>query len=214
MNLHAAARREEAEDLVAINRMTAFGKCIIDTAQVLVDDHHVAALTLRLLIVLLELEGVGAVRLLLRGQFAPLVALLHEVGFHDLIDVEDAISQCLVERRDHTIPHAMHRMHERSLLDINLAVLELTFQFLLGIRGLRGCHLLQRLTYFGAGTAGLGHREPILLRHLIDVGHDLHLIAALEHMAQGDHLSANAPARAFVADFGVDSIGEIQHRGT
>ena len=108
---------------------------------------------------------------------------LQGVGLHDLGDVQRAVSESLVELRDDLVAQTVHGVHESGLVYVQLAVFELTLQLFLGEGGLTGIHLFQRLTYLGAGTPRLGHIEPVLLGHLIDVRHDFHLFAALQLVA-------------------------------
>ena len=67
-------------------------------------------------------------------------------------------------------------LHDR-LLQVDLLVLELPFNHLLGKERLLDLGLFQCQPYLGLGTGGLHHRQPLLLGLLIRGRHDFHLIA-------------------------------------
>ena len=108
----------------------------------------------------------------------------------------------------------LHEVHKHGFLHLYLAILELTLQRLLGKKAFRLLRLTQRQTDLRLGTASLDNVHPLLLRLLIGLRHDFHLVATLQLMADGDYLIINARAHALVANLGVDVISKIEHRGS
>ena len=90
-------------------------------------------------------------------------------------------------------------MHQYGLLIIQLLVLHLTVQLLLGQQRLPAFHLLQALADLGSGPCSGDNVQPVLLGGLVGVGQDFHLVTALQFLAYGNVLVADAGSHTLVS---------------
>ena len=74
---------------------------------------------------------------------------------------------------------ALDEQLHNAVVHLQLTVLELSFQHLLGKEPLLDLRLLQCQTNLRACSRGLGNVQPVLLRLLVGAGHNLHLVTTL-----------------------------------
>ena len=210
VNLDAAIDTDEAEHVVAIDGIAALGQLEVNAFQVLVDDEHVF-----LAPVLVGLRGGEVVALraaILYLVVAVAVALLlFQVAVDDVVHVQCAVGNALVELGDHLEAHALDEAHHGTVVVVYLAVAEFSFQRLFGKVVLACGHFLQGLAYLGACLGGGDEVQPVLLGRLGGRGHHFHLVAALQQVAQGHVLAVDLGARAPASQAGVDVEGKVEH---
>ena len=103
-------------------------------------------------------------------------------------------------------------VHE-GLVPLHLAVLHLALQHFLAEGTFVGSQFAHGGTYLGFGVARTRNAHPLGLGCLVVLRDDFHGLSALEFLADGDVLAADASAHAVVAHARVDGVGEVEDRG-
>ena len=128
--------------------------------------------------------------------------------------VQLSVGQCAVEVGDGLESHLRDGVHQCGFVIVQLAILHLALQFLLGHQGLLALHFLEALSYLGTRAAGYHHVEPVLLGGLCAAGLYLHLVSTLQSLAYGHVLPSDSCAGTLVAHLRVDTVGKVQDCGT
>ena len=136
------------------------------------------------------------------------------IGFQHLIDVQCVVGYVGIEIRYRLVAHFGNGVHEHRFVIINLAVVHLAFEHLLGHAGLFALQFLYALANLGARLSCDYNVQPVLLGRLVLAGQDFHLVAALQFLSDGHVLVADFGSDALVAHLGVDAVGKIQNGGS
>ena len=212
MYLDAMQHRHKAEDVVAIDRVAALGQLELQALHVLVYHQHIIArLLARISIQVLEAELLRTVR---RGLWLQHPALLLHILVDDLVYIQRAVGYALIEVGDDLITHALDELHHDALIPFYLTVLHLALQLLLGQSMLARSHLLERLLDFHTRLGSYHIVEPSLLRCLRALRHDLHLIAAMQHLLDRHILAIHASTYAATSQLGVNQESKVEHCST
>ena len=103
-------------------------------------------------------------------------------------------------------------MEHRAFFHLDLAVLELSGQHLLGKQTFLHLRLLQCQTDLRLGTRGLHDIQPLLTGLLIGGSEYLHLITTLQLLTDRHHPSVDTSARTGITDLRMDMVGKVEHR--
>ena len=191
--------------------MAAGSELIVDALEVLVDGEHVVVAVGELLVGTLKGEVLCRHRLVLLGSVLQMVAHSH-VAFDDLVGIELAVGDLSVEVRRLLEAHLLDEMPHDALLDLHLLILKAALEQLLGVESVLGLRLFQCQANLGFSLRGLHDVQPVALRTLVALRDDLHTVARVKFLSHGDHFSVDTSAHTAVADFGVDAVGEVEHR--
>ena len=127
----------------------------------------------------------------------------------ELVENESAVRQPYKHLCRAVQPHTVGQRLDVGLYEIDAERFELLAQgrFALGSQLLPV--LLQRRPNFGTGRSRGHHVDPILLR-LLPRSQDFHLVAALQHTANGNQLLVDLGTNALLADLRMDAEGEVE----
>ena len=201
-------RGDETENLVAINRVAAFGEFIFDTRQVLVD--HQDILVRRYL--LHRSRGHEFLRATHLGALIRLRLLAESLQiFVDyLVGIEAFLGDLDVKVRDGLESFLLDIAHHGWLVHVDLPVLEAALQHLLGeFHGLHGL-LLQGLLDLYTGLGGDDEVQPIPLRALRRRRDHGYAIAVVQGVFDRNVLTVHFRRHAFASQLRVDGKGEIE----
>ena len=177
VHLYAAASGDEAEDIVAIDRMTARRELIVDALEVLVYGEHVVALVGQLLLRTLKVELVGRHYLLV--LVLRMVAHLHIFG-NNVVGVKFSVGYLLIEIGHHLEPHLLHEMRHDALLSLDVPVLETPLQQFLGIETVLLLCLFQGKPYLRLGLWRHHYRQPVAFWLLVALRYHFHGITGMQ----------------------------------
>ena len=213
VNLDAAAGRDEAKDVVAVDGATAAGQLEVDALEVLVDDEDVVVAGVGLMGLGLERVLLGAAR---SGavELVVLVTQQFDVALDELVGVEAFFGQRLVELVGFLETAFPYEGADGAFVPLDFPVLQFALELLAGHEALLGLLLLDGLTYLGAGAARHDVGGPLHLGALGVRGEHFDGVAAGQGLAHGDVAPVDAPADTAVAYVGVDVIGEVEDCGT
>ena len=209
MNLDTAVDTDKSEHFVTVNRVTAFGQRKVESFQIPVDDQHV-------ILVILCVGGllhVEAFRTAVADFFALLgFPLLHvKVLVDDVVHIHRFVGDALIEVSHGLEAQFPNQTHQDGLIIFQLPVLEFTLQRFLGKLCLSGCNLLQGLTYLVACLRRGDKSQPVTLRCLRVRGHDFHLVATVQFLAELYVFPVDAGTRTPASQVGVDREGKVEH---
>ena len=209
MNLDTAVDADESEYFVAVNRVTASGQRKVESFQVPVDDQHVILVVLRVG----GLLHVEAFRTAVADFFALFgFPFLHvKVLVDDVVHVHRFVGNTLIEVGHGLEAQFPNQTHQDGLIIFQLPVLEFTFQCFLGKLCLTGCNLLQGLTYLVACLRRGDKSQPVTLGCLRVRGHDFHLVATVQFLAELYIFPVDAGTRTAASQVGVDRKGKVEH---
>ena len=211
VDLDAAGDGHEAEHLVTVDGVAAFGQLEVESFQVLVDDEHVV-LERRVVGRGLQVVALGAAVDDVLADFRLLLLQFEEAVEH-VVGIELFHGDVLVEFGHRFVAQFLDEAHHHGFVVVHLAVLELAFQGFFGELGLPRLHLLQGLADLGAGLRGGDDVQPVAFRRLGARGHHFHLVAAMQGLAQLHVLAVDAGPDAARTQFGVDGEGKVEHGG-
>ena len=209
VDLDALGARHEPEHVVAEDRVAALGHLVFQSLDILGVDHqdvvgsHAGiALRRRLRHFFHSLYRA----LLLRGL------LLLDEGL-DVVDVHLLAGDGRHEREDGRILAGLEELHHPIVRELELPVAQAALQELAAVRGGLALLGVQLLLDLGAGLGRDHPAQPVAVGPLVLAGQDLHHVAGLELLADGDGLAVHASAGAMAAQAGMDVEGEVQHGG-
>ena len=209
MNLDASADGYKAEHLVAINRVTAFGKLKVQSFQVLVDDKHVVFEVLVFRCSLHAISFRTAIEHFVVG-FRFLLLHFHE-ALEDVVGIQLFDGNVLIEKRDGLVTHLLDEFHHDGFIVVHLMILELALKCFLGKFCLACFDFLQCLADLGACLRCGDNTQPVLLWRLRVRRHDFHLVATVQLLAELDILTIYFGANTLASQLGMDAKSKIKH---
>ena len=147
MNLDATIYGYEAENIVAIDGRTAFGKLIIEAFKVAVDyknivvDGRIQTSNLRLV----ELEFGGRTSLIISCNHSFFSSEFQELIKH-IVSIENTIGNSLIEVAHLLIAHLSDDVEHDAVVLFNLTVAELALEHLFGKKAILYLSLFQSQT--------------------------------------------------------------------
>ena len=203
-------RGDETENLVAINRVAAFGEFIFDTRQVLVD--HQDILVRRYLLhrsrghEFLCATHLGAlVRLRLLAESL-------QIFVDYLVGIEAFLGDLDVEVRDGLESFLLDVTHQMRFFHLDLPIFETALEHLLGKVDRLGCLFTEGLFDLYAGLGGDDEVQPIPLRALRRRRDHGYAIAVVQGVFDRYVLPVHFSRYAFASQLRVDGKGEIEDR--
>ena len=129
-----------------------------------------------------------------------------------MVDVERPLGNVAIELADLLESQLLDQLLHDGVFHLQLAVLELTLQHLLGEESLLHLCLLEGQAYLRLGARCLDYVQPVLLGLLVRTRDDFHLVSALQLLSDGDSLSVDAGSHAGIAYLRVDVVRKVKHR--
>ena len=184
------------------------------TFEIFVYGKHVVALLHQFLCRILIFEvGCALSRSGGVGQVEIVVTFCH-VFVDDAVDIQSFFCYIFIEIRVLFVAHLLDDTRHRTLINIDFAVFESSFDELFGKETILLLGFLEGESDFCLCLRGLYDIQPFLSWLLIALGENLNLVAGMELLSETYSPSVDFTSHAVVANTRVDIVGEIEHGST
>lgn len=202
VHLDAFADGDEADDVVAVDGVAAAGEFVVHVIDVAVDEEDVFA----------GLAGVFDFDVFAGEDGGGFVVGAGE----DVFDFSGGVladGDAVVEVEGEFIFVVLHEFADDVVRELYFPVFEAAHEGLLADVRLVVEFLVEELADAVAGFGGDGEGEPVGFGGLVGGGDDGYLVAVFEEVAEGFVFVVHDAADTFVADVGVDGVGEVEEGG-